>query len=214
MQWSWTSTCLVDRSVSIVIFYNWYIGKVFNMFFSGKILPKNAFLRLKKSNFSLHTPPFEHVKYCDRYKLSPLQRLFLVPYYGVQGLIDPSQGQHVAAIGDITSTTMLRQIHQSILRQPTGTSMSPIVSVKILLKLIVCFEGKEFMSRKALITNDTLNLPFLRSLPKGTLGRGYVDYMDNYGFSADERSKVKFAEDVELAYVLGENLKLPTGIDQ
>eukprot|EP01031_Cornospumella_fuschlensis_P042126 gene42126-51440_t len=120
-------------------------------------------------------------KYYEPYRLSLLQRAFLTPYFGVKAIMNPTRGDFVAGLGDVTSVAVIHRLKDQLVSSVTG---------------------KELLARKPLITVESLNLPNLRSLPEGTLGRGYVHYMDSHGFSADERSIVRFMDDPDLAYTM------------
>lgn len=120
-------------------------------------------------------------KYFEPYRLTLLQRAFLTPYFGVGAIMDPTRGDFVAGLGDVTSVAVIHR-----LRNQLASSSS----------------GRDLLKKKPLITVESLNLPELRNLPEGTLGRGYVNYMDSHGFSADERSIVRFMDDPDLAYVM------------
>ena len=62
--------------------------------------------------------------------------------------------------------------------------------------------GVVLLKEKPVIDSSTLNLPLLRSLPKETLGKKYVDYMDDEGISADSRSPVRYVYNDELSYIM------------
>lgn len=120
--------------------------------------------------------------YYDSYRLSLIQRAFLVPYFGIQGFLDPTKGDAVAGLGDVTSTpSLLRSLHADLLRSSSG---------------------RRLLQEKPLIRSESVNLPHLRQLSSNTMGKQYATYMDEHSFSADERSIVRFAENPELAYVL------------
>lgn len=120
-------------------------------------------------------------KYYEPYKLSILQRAFLVPYYSIGSILDPNKGDRIAGLGDVTS---------------------PVAS-KFMKKVFLSnIEGRKLLKDKPLITNKELNIYKLRTLPDNTLGRVYMNYMDSHAFSADERPTVKYHDDPELAYLM------------
>lgn len=119
--------------------------------------------------------------YFDRYKLSVAQRAFLVPYFGITGILDPTQGDRIAGLGDVTSMPVLHRLKRDLLS---------------------CEQGRKLLADKPLLTSSTLNREYLQSLPQNSLGYGYFKYMDEHGFSTDERNIVRFAEDADLAYIL------------
>lgn len=115
------------------------------------------------------------------YPLSVIQRATLIPYFGINALRNPERGDLVAALGDITSEVSLRR-----------------------MKAEMCLHesGRKLFQQKPLVTQATLGVEVLRTLPSGRLGREYMRYMDTHGFSADERSIVRFISDSDLAYTL------------
>jgi ubiquinone biosynthesis protein COQ4 len=115
------------------------------------------------------------------YKLSLAQRAFLVPYFGTGALINPVRGDLVAGFGDVTAGPMLERLHAQMRSTPGG---------------------RELLKNKPLITEKDLSTPMLRGLPDGTFGRMYTAFMDHHGYSADERSIVRFMTNPELAYTM------------
>lgn len=96
--------------------------------------------------------------------------------------MNPERGDYVAGFGDALVTERhLQALQKSMLSNASG-------------KLI--------MKTKPLINEETLDVQALRDLPVGTLGYEYISFMDEHGFSPDERSKVRFMKDSELAYVM------------
>lgn len=62
--------------------------------------------------------------------------------------------------------------------------------------------GRRILRDRPRITSDSLNLPYLRSLPENTVGRAYTTWLDREGVSPDTRSSVKYIDDEECAYVM------------
>ena len=62
--------------------------------------------------------------------------------------------------------------------------------------------GRRILRDKPRITSTTLNLPALRALPAGTVGREYVGWLDREGVSPDTRDAVRYIDDPECAYVM------------
>ncbi|KAL1837426.1 hypothetical protein VTJ49DRAFT_3797 [Mycothermus thermophilus] len=62
--------------------------------------------------------------------------------------------------------------------------------------------GRRILRDQPRITSTSLNLPRLRSLPEGTVGRTYVAWLDREGVSPDTRAPVRHVDDEECAYVL------------
>ena len=62
--------------------------------------------------------------------------------------------------------------------------------------------GRRILRDRPRLTSATLNLPYLRSLRDGTVGRNYVAWLDREGVSPDTRSAVRYIDDEECAYVM------------
>mmetsp|Transcript_99517 Transcript_99517/g.195501 ORF Transcript_99517/g.195501 Transcript_99517/m.195501 type:complete len:231 (-) Transcript_99517:22-714(-) len=120
-------------------------------------------------------------RYLLPYKLSPLQRAFLIPYFGVGAILNPVRGDLVAGFGDVTAEQVLHGMHKKMNSTPAG---------------------RELLKHKPLITEDSLSIHKLRELPKGTFGREYMNFMDDHGYSPDERTIVRFMTNKELAYTM------------
>jgi ubiquinone biosynthesis protein COQ4 len=120
-------------------------------------------------------------KYFVPYNLSLPQRAFLVNYYAWGSLMDPKRGDLVAGLGDTTSPIALQAIHKQMMSNPGG---------------------RKLLKTKPLISEDTLKQYDLANLPHDSFGKAYVQFMGEHGFSADERSPVRYISDPELAYVL------------
>ena len=87
----------------------------------------------------------------------------------------------VAALGETTGTGALETLRTRMLAHPVGINI---------------------LKQKLNLTEKTLCLNSLRKLPTGSFGRAYVDWMDQYGYSPDERPEVRYIEDEELAYIM------------
>ena len=120
-------------------------------------------------------------KYMLPYSLTSPQRAFLLTYFGIGSLLDPTRGDLVAGLGDITSERQLKKIHTLLNRTQYG---------------------RQLLIDKPIISEKSLDVNKLRELPNNTLGKLYINFMDEHGFSADERSKVRFINDPDVAYVM------------
>ena len=67
-------------------------------------------------------------------------------------------------------------------------------------------EGLQILKEKPrvneILNPDKFSNEYLANLPKNTLGFSYYTYMNSNGFKASERAKVKFVDDIELAYIM------------
>jgi ubiquinone biosynthesis protein COQ4 len=120
-------------------------------------------------------------RYFEPYRLSPLQRAFLVPYFAVGAISDPERGDLVAGLGDATGLQALRSMHS---------------------RLLATSEGRILLQEKPLLNTSTIDLTYLKSLPSDTFGYQYALFMEKHGFSPDERSQVRFMDNANLAYVM------------
>lgn len=62
--------------------------------------------------------------------------------------------------------------------------------------------GRLILKERPVINTRTVDLDYLQSLPHGTFGREYADWLHVNQASPDERLPVHFVDDVELAYVM------------
>lgn len=62
--------------------------------------------------------------------------------------------------------------------------------------------GRRILRDRPRMTSDSLDLPYLRSLPQNTLGRAYVTWLDREHVSPDTRKSVQYIDDEECAYVM------------
>ena len=124
---------------------------------------------------------YKRFAYMIPYTLSSSQRAFLLTYFGLGSLIDPTRGDLIAGLGDITGENQLKKMHHILNRTKLGQSL---------------------LKDKPLITEESLDVNKLRLLPNNTLGNSYIMFMDKHGFSADERSKVRYISNPDIAYVM------------
>lgn len=120
-------------------------------------------------------------RFFEPYRLSLVQRAFLAPYFGFNAILDPTRGDMVAGLGDVTGLAALQNMRDRMRSSEAGRAL---------------------LRDKPLVSSESLDLPRLESLPEGTLGRGYWAYMSSHGFSADARPNVRFMDDPDIAYVM------------
>lgn len=120
-------------------------------------------------------------------------------------LANPFRGDMIACLAETTGTKALVHCH----RQMKSTN-----------------EGQRILAQKPRINMSTIDLSYLKSLPEGTVGRTYHDFLDNnvrinfikrkelvkqyflseqctlQKVSPDDREQVQFVDDIELAYVM------------
>lgn len=93
----------------------------------------------------------------------------------------PERNEFIVALGESTAfTPVLRALQHQMLLDPVG---------------------RQILRERPRITSTSLDLEHLRALPKDTLGRTYIEWLDREGVSPDTRVPVKYIDDEELAYV-------------
>ncbi|KEG11998.1 ubiquinone biosynthesis protein-like protein [Trypanosoma grayi] len=97
----------------------------------------------------------------------------------VSAIWDPTNGDAVAAVGEITAATALEQMKQSMMAERTG---------------------RMILQGQPRVTDDTL--AFASQQPAGTFGHRYALYMDHNHFLPSGRTPVTRIADPVLAYVM------------
>jgi len=115
------------------------------------------------------------------YKFSVAQKLFAGGYYAFGAFLDPTRGDFVAGLGDVTGENAA----QSIVR-----------------KMRLSESGLFLLKEKPLLNCSNLVPDDLKQMEEGSLGRLYLDYMEENGFSADERDPVHYIRDPNAAYAV------------
>lgn len=88
----------------------------------------------------------------------------------------------IAATGEATATPyFIYRLRDAMLADPTG---------------------RRILRQRPRISSKTLSLPALRKLPANSVGRAYVGWLDREGVSPDTRSKVRYIDNEECAYVM------------
>lgn len=113
--------------------------------------------------------------------LSPFQRAALSVGAAIVSLADPSRGDMIACLAETTSGNAL----DHCLNEMQKTS-----------------EGQRILKEKPRINSSTVNLSWLKSLPEGTLGRTYSNFLEVNNVTPDSREPTKFVDDIEQAYVM------------
>jgi ubiquinone biosynthesis protein COQ4 len=120
-------------------------------------------------------------KYFIPARLSRIQKLVLIPYFGLGSLVDPTRGDLVAGLGDVTAESALRNLYQLQISTP---------------------EGKLLFQRKPLITSELVTTEMNDKLSVDSLGYSYYNFMAEHDFFHKQRTIVRFIEDPELAYLM------------
>lgn len=110
-----------------------------------------------------------------------LQRSLLAAGSAVMGLIQPTRSDMIAVLGETTGYFALRQMHKQMISDP---------------------EGQQILCERPIINTRTIDMDYLRSLPEGTFGKEYTNFMDGCQITSDTRDPVRFVDNEELAYVM------------
>ena len=96
-------------------------------------------------------------------------------------LYDPRRDDMIATLGETTGHFALKRIKQKMLEDPVG---------------------RQIINEEPEINTATLSIEYLGSLPEGTFGKKYWNFLSKNGFSPDARLPVHFVDDPELKYVM------------
>lgn len=125
----------------------------------------------------MQAPPL----YDTHIRTNPFQRTILTFGAAAAALLDPRRHDMVAVLGETTGRAALARIHTAMARDA---------------------EGSKILVDKPRISSATIDLDALSKLPKDTLGRKYVSFLEDNRVTPDSRLPVQFIDDPELAYVM------------
>uniref|UniRef100_A0A0K8VCQ8 Ubiquinone biosynthesis protein COQ4 homolog, mitochondrial n=1 Tax=Bactrocera latifrons TaxID=174628 RepID=A0A0K8VCQ8_BACLA len=117
----------------------------------------------------------------NRIEMSPFQRILLGAGSSIAALIDPRRHDMIAALGETTGESTLRNI---------------------LHIMELTAEGERILKQKPRINTHAVDMNHLRTLGENTLGRVYVKFLDDNKVTPDSRMEVRFIADPMLAYVM------------
>ncbi|XP_042855337.1 ubiquinone biosynthesis protein COQ4 homolog, mitochondrial-like [Penaeus japonicus] len=109
------------------------------------------------------------------------QKSLLTVGAAAAALLNPRRHDMVAVLGETTGHMALSRIYALMIEDE---------------------EGQQILKDKPRINSSTLDLPYLRKLPEGTLGHAYMKFLDDNEVTPDSRLPVQFVDDAELAYVM------------
>ncbi|KAH7037119.1 coenzyme Q biosynthesis protein Coq4-domain-containing protein [Microdochium trichocladiopsis] len=135
---------------------------------------------LRNRSFSvLNRPP---PNYPGHVPLTRLEKAAMAVGSGVMSFLNPWRGDLIAIFGETTASPyFIERLRRAMLSSPTG---------------------RRILRDRPRITSESLNLPYLRTLPKNTVGGTYVAWLDREGVSPDTRTSVRYIDDEECAYVM------------
>ncbi|KAF7543684.1 hypothetical protein G7Z17_g10553 [Cylindrodendrum hubeiense] len=133
-----------------------------------------------RRHFSVFNRP--QPNYPGHVPLTKIERAGLAVGASVMSFFDPYRHDLIAATGEATATPyFIYRLRDAMLADPTG---------------------RRILRQRPLISSKTLSLPALRNLPANSVGRAYVGWLDREGVSPDTRSRVRYIDDEECAYVM------------
>ncbi|BDA42733.1 Ubiquinone biosynthesis protein COQ4 homolog, mitochondrial [Coccomyxa sp. Obi] len=129
-------------------------------------------------SFEAAQRPSNGALYPSHVKLGSLQKTTVAVLSAIGASLNPARADLVAALGETTGETALRGMHRRMQASTTG---------------------RKILEERPRITDATMH--YAQSLPAGTFGHAYGDFMRRRNFMASERPPVRFIDDEELAYV-------------
>ncbi|XP_053381234.1 ubiquinone biosynthesis protein COQ4 homolog 2, mitochondrial-like isoform X5 [Mercenaria mercenaria] len=120
-------------------------------------------------------------KYRGHRPTSMFQKVLLTTGSALMSLYDPSRGDMIATLGDVTADSALKYIKQKM----EGDSV-----------------GQQILLEQPVINTQTVSIDYLGSLPENTFGKEYWRFLSKHGFSPDARLPVHYVDDPELVYVM------------
>lgn len=112
--------------------------------------------------------------------MTPAQRVFVGLGAAITGFIDPSRGDMIALLGELTGGPALQRMQSQMLASEEGRRLLE--------------EQPRIRTQHVTAAKDTFQ--------PGSFGAEYVRYLERHGFSPDERAEVRFVQDPSLAYVM------------
>ncbi|KAM5476842.1 Ubiquinone biosynthesis protein [Microsporum audouinii] len=120
--------------------------------------------------------------YAGHVPLTPVERCTMAVGSAIGSLLNPRRHDLIATLGETTATPyFIYRLRDAMLSDPTG---------------------RRILRDRPRITSQTLSLPYLRSLPPTSLGATFASWLDREGVSPDTRSRVRYIDDEECAYVM------------
>jgi ubiquinone biosynthesis protein COQ4 len=126
----------------------------------------------------LNGSPF---KYNGHVPTTSLEKVAVAVTSAFVALSDPKRGDMVAALGETTGVAALRTMKSRM--------ESDVV-------------GRRILSEQPIVTDETVCIHVLASMPPTSFGGLYGAFMRGHGFCPNGRPKVHFVDDPSLAYVM------------
>lgn len=109
------------------------------------------------------------------------QKTALAAGSALVSILNPYRGDTIAILGETTGEGAARYM---------------------LRKMLESEEGSKIINEQPRINTKTIDMEYLASLPEGTLGKLYSNFLERNQVTPDSRLPVQFMDDVELAYVI------------
>lgn len=114
--------------------------------------------------------------------LNTPQTLLLAVGSGLVGVMNyASRPDLIATLSESTASTFLPRLHEAMSSHA---------------------EGRQILRDRPVVSSSTVDLDYLRSLRRGTVGREYVEWMDRDGITPDSREEVRYIDSPALAYTM------------
>ncbi|KAJ2685065.1 Ubiquinone biosynthesis protein [Coemansia spiralis] len=110
-----------------------------------------------------------------------LQKTFIAAGAALMGFGDPTDGSHIAALGDATANGFFGKMREQMISDPTG---------------------RRILKERPQIAFTPEQWEALAKLPEGSFGHAYYSQMKRNGISWSTRPPVRFVDNEEDAYML------------
>lgn len=121
-------------------------------------------------------------RYPGHVPLNTFQHLFLTVGSGIAAFVNPRRHDLIATFGEISAEPyFVRKLRDQMLADPTG---------------------RRILRERPRITSKSLHLDHLRAMAPNTIGRSYLQWLDDEKVSPDTRLPVRYIDDPECAYVM------------
>nr|AAZ94908.1 putative ubiquinone bioshynthesis protein COQ4 [Moneuplotes crassus] len=108
-------------------------------------------------------------------------RILKMASYGIEAIRDPTKGDIVAKVGDLSGTKALKNIRSKMLADKTG---------------------RQILEERPRIKEDSVFFDRLGQMDENSVGYHYWKFMAKYDFTPDERPVATYVPDMELAYIM------------
>lgn len=131
--------------------------------------------------YSQQTSNFQHEFQKNHIETNIFQKKALAAGSALVSILNPYRGDTIAILGETTGESAARYM---------------------LRKMLESEEGSKILKEQPRINTNTVDMKYIASLPEGTLGKLYSNFLVMNQVTPDSRLPVQFMDDVELAYVI------------